>query len=215
MIKGIIFDLDGTILNTLRDLHEAVNHSLNKYGYKLKELEDTKNNIGNGIRNLIIRSADNKLDDIDLIFNEFNQYYKVHYNDYTNEYDGITDLLVYLKNKGLKLVCCTNKINYAANGLIEAHFPNLFDLVVSDGMGITKKPDRAMIDYILNKLDLNNDEVIYIGDSDVDVKTINNSNIEGIIVSYGFRDKSILSNLYNNIIDSPKELKEYLIKRLK
>lgn len=215
MVKGIIFDLDGTILNTLRDLHEAVNHSLKKYGYKLKELEDTKNNIGNGIRNLIIRSADNKLDDIDLLYTGFNQYYKIHYNDYTKEYDGITDLLIYLKNKGLKLVCCTNKINYAANGLIDVHFPNLFDLVVSDGMGINKKPDTAMIDYILNKLDLNKDEIIYIGDSDVDIKTINNSNIEGIIVSYGFRDKSILSNLYNNIIDSPKELKEYLIERLK
>lgn len=212
MLKCVIFDLDGTLLNTIYDLNEALNHVFAEYNLSKKSVEETTRNIGNGIRNLIIRSMGSE-NNIDEIFKKFMDYYNSHVDVYTKPYDGINDLLLYLKNKDIKLAVISNKNIVPLTTLINNHFPNMFDIVLGDGMGYKRKPDSEIINECLNKLNIKKEEVVYIGDSDIDILTTNNSNILGIFVSYGYRDKKILEENGAKIIcDSVLELKEYLAK---
>ena len=136
----VCFDLDGTLLYTLEDLHNALNHSLKKYGYKEVSLDETRLNVGNGIRNLIIDSAKSS-DNIDLMFSEFKKYYEVHCTDNTLPYIGMVKLVSDLKNMGYKIACVSNKHYVTLNKLINYYFPNMFDIVLGDGMGYERKPN--------------------------------------------------------------------------
>jgi phosphoglycolate phosphatase len=201
----VCFDLDGTLLYTLEDLHNALNHSLKKYGYKEVSLDETRLNVGNGIRNLIIDSAKSS-DNIDLMFSEFKKYYEVHCTDNTLPYIGMVKLVSDLKNMGYKISCVSNKHYVTLNKLINYYFPNMFDIVLGDGMGYERKPNPNIIYTCAKKLDEDLSNFIYIGDSDIDAKTIINANIKGILVSYGYRDKSILKEFMLPIADNVYEL---------
>ena len=212
MNKLIIFDLDGTILDTILDLNMALNYVFTEYNLPKISVDDTRLNLGNGIKRLII---DSKGDDenIDILYKRFMEYYNENYNVYTKPYEGIIDLLYILKNKGYKLAVISNKNIVPLKKLVDYHFKNIFDIVLGDGMGFNRKPDPEIINYCINRMDSNIENTIYIGDSDIDIKTVDNSGVTGLFVSYGYRRKEILEkNGAKLIFDNVLDLKDYLNK---
>ncbi len=209
MKKMIIFDLDGTLLNTLEDLKETLNHTLKTFDLPLVTLEQTNNFIGRGIKNLILRASNND-SRIEDMYNEFMAYYDKNYKVHTKPYDGINEVIDELKTK-YKLGVISNKNGRISKLLIDYFFPNSFEFVIGDKMGFSKKPDPSSIFYIMNKYNLNKEDFIYIGDSEVDIKTIKEANINGIIVSYGFRKKELLQTMWDNtIVDKPIDILKHI-----
>lgn len=210
MVDTVIFDLDGTLLDTLEDLTYALNYSLDLYGYNHANIFDTRRFIGNGIRKLIeCASNDSDNNHLDIMFNRFKEYYTPHCNDYTKPYAGIIEVLEYLKSKNIKLGVVSNKAKYALEILVNAHFPNTFSVIIGDGEGLKRKPNPEPILKAIELLGSKPQNAIYVGDSDVDIKTINNAGCNGIIVSFGYRDKELLiENNAMNLCDSVDELKE-------
>lgn len=210
--KLIIFDLDGTILDTILDLNMALNHVFTEYNLPKISVDDTRLNLGNGIRRLIIDSKGND-ENIDILYKRFMEYYNENYNVYTKPYEGIIDLLYILKNKGYKLAVISNKNIVPLKKLVDYHFKDIFDIVLGDGMGFNRKPDPEIINYCINRMDSNIENTIYIGDSDIDIKTVDNSGVNGLFVSYGYRRKEILEkNGAKLIFDDVLDLKDYLNK---
>lgn len=204
--KLVIFDLDGTLLNTINDLTNSINYSLNKYKYPLKTIKEIKSYLGNGIKKLVERSLPN-LDNFDNVYNTFLNHYQNNYNIETKPYENIKEVLNYLKNNNYKLAVISNKKNEITNKLINNHFPHIFDIILGEVENLKKKPNPDMVNYVLNELKINKEDTIYIGDSEVDMKVSLNSNIDYILVSYGYRDKEFLLNLNPlNIVDNPKDI---------
>ncbi len=210
MIKLIVFDLDGTLLDTIYDLHEAMNYVLKKYNYRLITLDMAKQNIGTGIRNFIKKSInDESNNNIDNMFNDFMDYYSKNYNNKTKLYDGIYDIVYSLKKDGYILGVISNKRYEILNNLVNDYFKDLFSFVIGDGSGFKKKPDNESISYIINRYNINKEELLYIGDSDTDIITINNSGCMGLIVSYGYRKyEELIKYNIKNISKNTIELKE-------
>lgn len=210
MIKLIVFDLDGTLLDTIYDLHEAMNYVLKKYNYRLITLDMAKQNIGTGIRNFIKKSInDESNNNMDNMFNDFMDYYSKNYNNKTKLYDGIYDILYNLKQDGYILGVISNKRYEILNNLVNDYFKDLFSFVIGDGSGFKKKPDNESILYIINRYNINKEELLYIGDSDTDIITINNSGCMGLIVSYGYRKyEELIKYNIKNISKNTIELKE-------
>ena len=206
MYNAILFDLDGTLLDTLEDLTDAMNYAKCIFGYKKNSIEDTRRYIGNGITNFIKRSINFENEHLEEIEKRFKEYYLKNCNNNTKPYDGIYEILDYLKSKGIRLGVVSNKAIYATEILINSHFPNYFDVIIGDGMGLPKKPKPDAINYACEKLNTSILNIIYIGDSDVDIETINNAGCKGIIVSYGFRDKEELLAKVDNVCQTTKEL---------
>lgn len=212
MQKLVIFDLDGTLLDTIADLNAALNHTLAEFNFTKISCEKTRELVGNGIRNLIIRASGTD-SNIDLMFKCFMDYYNKNVNVYTKPYNNIKDLIIKLKNIGFKLAVVSNKNIIPLKTLVDYHFNDLFDLVLGDGMGFKRKPDSEIINECMKRLDSDCKHTIYIGDSDVDVKTVNNTGCHGIFVSYGFRDKEKLIEAgAKTILDNVSDLSNYLLK---
>ncbi len=213
MIDAILFDLDGTILDTLEDLRDACNYAITKYGFNEVTKEDVRKNIGNGILMLIKRCVNFNLDNIDLMHQRFKEYYSKNCNVHTKPYNDIYILLDYIKSKKIKMGVVTNKAYYAAKELIDSHFDGYFDLVLGDQMniGLERKPNPNIIYYAMDKLNVNDkNKVLYIGDSDVDIDTVNNANILGAFVSYGYRDRELLLEKTNLVYDNVSQLLDYV-----
>lgn len=212
MQKLVIFDLDGTLLDTIADLNAALNHTLAEFNFTKISCEKTRELVGNGIRNLIIRASGTD-SNIDSMFKCFMDYYNKNVNVYTKPYNNIKELIIKLKNIGFKLAVVSNKNIIPLKTLVNYHFKDLFDLVLGDGMGYKRKPDSEIINECIKKLDSDLEHTIYIGDSDVDVKTVNNTGCHGIFVSYGFRDKEKLIEAgAKTILDNVSDLSNYLLK---
>lgn len=192
MIKTIIFDLDGTILDTLSDLTDSMNYVLKKYNKKTKTEEEIRSFLGDGMRILVERSLPNEDEQIiSKIFNEFKDYYLNHCNIKTKAYPGIANLLNSLKDD-YQLGVISNKRDDAVQALINSHFPNIFSFVLGQKDEMKKKPDKEMLEYALNILDTKSFEALYIGDSDVDLDFGFNAKVSVISVSYGFRSRDFL-----------------------
>lgn len=192
MIKTIIFDLDGTILDTLSDLTDSINYVLKKYNKKTKTEEEIRSFLGDGMRILVERSLPNEDEQvISKIFNEFKDYYLNHCNIKTKAYPGITNLLNSLKDN-YQLGVISNKRDDAVQALINSHFPNIFSFVLGQRDEMKKKPDKEMLEYALNILNTKSFEALYIGDSDVDLDFGFNAKVSVISVSYGFRSRDFL-----------------------
>ena len=215
--KLLIFDMDGTLFNTLQDLNNSVNFALEKYGYDLVTLAHTRRAIGNGVPTLIARSVPNGLDDVHYqeCLQTFKDYYRVHYAENTFPYEGIKDVLLELKSRGYLLACVTNKFEEGANKLIDFFLPNIFDSVHGECDEYRKKPYPDMVDVTLKELNVSKDEVVYIGDTEVDYQTAVNSEVDPIMVSYGYRDKAQIREITKDapIIDAPVELLKLFSKR--
>ena len=196
MYRIAIFDLDGTILYTLVDLKNSMNFTLKKFGFPERTLDEVRRFVGNGIRNLIIRAAPKGTDEktIDEMFEVFNEHYAVHCNDNTKSYDGIDELLKKLKEQKVKTAVVSNKADYAVQTLVKKYFDGLFDYAVGEKQGVRKKPCPDSVNEVLRVLDTPKEAAVYIGDSEVDVATAKNAQMDCIAVDWGFRDRDVLIN---------------------
>ena len=215
MNKMVIFDLDGTLLDTLDDLCNSVNYSLRTNNFPERSLAEVRTFVGNGIRLLIERSVPEgtSKDLIDKTFECFKTYYAVHCNDKTKTYPGVMDMLKELKKNGYKIAVLSNKAQYAVTKLCNIYFNNLLDDAVGARENVAKKPspDALYICAENNNINLNN--VIYVGDSDVDVATANNAGVRGIAVTWGFRSRELLIKCgAENLADNTDELLQILLK---
>lgn len=211
----VIFDLDGTLLDTLDDLCNSVNYSLRTNNFPERSLAEVRTFVGNGIRLLIERSVPEGTSKelIDKTFECFKTYYAVHCNDKTKTYPGVMDMLKELKKNGYKIAVLSNKAQYAVTKLCDIYFNNLLDDAVGARENVAKKPSHDAL-YICaenNNINLNN--VIYVGDSDVDVATANNAGVKGIAVTWGFRSRELLIKCgAENLADNTDELLQILLK---
>lgn len=192
--KLAIFDLDGTILNTLEDLADSTNYALLKNGLPGRTVEQVRFFVGNGIRKLMERAVQEGSDEalIQRVHEDFTAHYKVHCADKTKPYGGIVELLRALRAAGVKTAVVSNKADYGVQALCEDYFPGLFDFAVGERAGIRRKPNPDSVLEVLAKLSATREETIYIGDSDVDIETAKNAGIPCISVTWGFRDREFL-----------------------
>ena len=195
-MKTLIFDLDGTILDTLQDLKNAVNHGLNFYNLPEKDLEFVRKAIGNGTTVLIKRCTPSSLNDDERlkVFNVFKTYYLEHYADYTKPYPGIKELLEKLHDK-VRLAVVSNKDNDLTNKIIRKEFGNLFDIVQGSYLDHPKKPDPYLINKIIKENSINKEDCLYIGDTNVDKESATNAGLPYLLVSYGYRTKEELEKM--------------------
>ena len=212
-IEAVIFDLDGTLLNTLNDLADAVNWALEKYGQPKRTLEEVRAFVGNGLRNLMLQAVPGGEENpiFESLFEFFRDYYKAHCNVKTAPYDGIMELLNELKGRGVKMAIVSNKIDSGVKELNEIHFSDFVEVAIGEREGIGRKPSPDSVNEALRILNVDKEHAVYVGDSDVDIQTAKNAEIRCISVSWGFRDESFLMEHGAGImIDRPLELLEYL-----
>ena len=209
MKTAIILDLDGTILNTLDDLCDSVNAALEKNGFPLRTIDEVRNFVGNGAKNLIIRSlGDNaNVENIDKTLSDFKAHYETNKTNKTAPYDGMLEALDKLHASGCKLAIVSNKHDDAVQGLYKQFFSDTCDFALGNCDFLPKKPAPDMILYALEKIGKTAEDAVYIGDSEVDVTTAKNTNIPCISVSWGFRDRDVLKAAGAEIIvDTSDEL---------
>ena len=208
-----IFDLDGTLLNTLDDLADSVNHVMDEFGFPGRSLTEVRSFVGNGIKKLIERSApaDTSAEEIERMFEQFKVYYGAHCADKTKPYDGIMELLTDLKKQDVKLAVVSNKADYAVKALCEQYFPGFFNEAVGERVGIARKPAPDTVNEVLKILQIDKAQAVYIGDSEVDVQTAQNAGMDCIAVDWGFRDTEVLKEAgVETIVSTPKDLMMYL-----
>lgn len=216
MKKLLIFDLDGTLLDTLTDLQNSVNFAISKFGFPLKTREDVRKAIGNGVAKLIARSIPENeanphyFECLDI----FKKHYAEHYFENTFPYDGMVEVINKLKQMGYKTAVATNKIDRLGKELIEVHFPGGFDYVLGDIDGVPKKPAPDMINNILKHFGLNKENAMYIGDTNVDEETALNSELDYVLVTYGYRTEEEIKKtcLCRTLLGSPNEVLKYFEK---
>lgn len=206
-----IFDLDGTILNTLEDLADSTNYALKTYGYPERTMDEVRQFVGNGIRKLMERAVPEgtPVEEIDRVHETFTAHYKVHCADKTRPYDGIMELLQNLKKDGCKLAVVSNKADYGVQELCKQYFDGVFDFAVGEREGIRKKPAPDSVNEVLKTLGCSRDRAVYIGDSDVDIQTAANAQMDHIIVEWGFRDiPFLISKGAKVLVEKPEEILE-------
>ena len=207
----IVFDMDGTILDTLEDLKNSMNHTLKLHNMPERTLDEIRSFVGNGIRKLIERAVmpETSAEQIDVIHKDFMKHYEIHCADFTRPYDGINDLIKELRNRGYKTAVVSNKADGAVQDLCVQYFPGLFDLAIGERPEIAKKPAADMVNLALNKLNVSKEKAVYIGDSDVDVATARNSKLDMIAVDWGFRTREFLVEQgAETIVSKPEEILE-------
>ncbi len=190
----VIFDLDGTILDTLDDLADSTNMALQMNGLPMRTREEVRAFVGNGIQNLIERAVPLGVSTgvVQKVLKDFKVYYGEHCADKTKPYDGMIDLILQLRAQGFKTAVVSNKADFAVQELCEQYFPNMFDYVVGERVGVRKKPEPDSVNEVLHMLGIDRKCAVYVGDSEVDIATVQNAKMECIIVDWGFRDREYL-----------------------
>ncbi|MCR5823652.1 MAG: HAD family hydrolase [Lachnospiraceae bacterium] len=204
-----VFDMDGTILNTLDDMTVACNYTLGRMGMPLRTIDEIRMFVGNGIPKLVERIAPAGTDEETLkkMLDIFMPFYSAHSMDKTGPYAGIPELLKKLKDRGIKLACVSNKADAAMRKLCDGFFNGLFDDAEGERAGVNKKPAPDMVWAALEKMGAKKEDAVYIGDSNVDYETAVNSGLDCISVSWGFRSRKFLEDLGSKcIVDSPEEV---------
>ena len=205
-----IFDLDGTLLDTLQDLAAAVNFALRKNGMEEHSIDDIRRFVGNGVRKLIERAVPDgsKNPRIDEVFADFRSYYMQHSLDTTKPYDGITEILQELKMRGCKMAVVSNKMMAATQELVAHFFPEIEVAIgENEAEGIRKKPAPDMVFEALHRLGAEAESAVYIGDSDVDIQTAKNAGVPCISVLWGFRNREfLLEHGAQRFIEKPSEI---------
>lgn len=195
MVKQtVIFDLDGTILNTLDDLADAANYALQRCGFAPRTIDEIRRFVGNGIRLLIERSvpAGTAPGGVRQVYDIFNSYYKEHCADKTRPYAGIPEMLRMLRMSGCKTAVLSNKADYAVQTLCRRYFDGLLDAAAGERPGIAKKPAPDAVFMLMHELDAAPERTVYVGDSDVDIETAKNAGLPCISVDWGFRSREFL-----------------------
>lgn len=211
--KLLIFDLDGTILDTLEDLTDSVNYALTHNYFPSRTIEEVKAFVGNGIHKLIERAVPDSTQDekIEKVFADFKTFYAKHCADKTRPYLGINELFEELKERGCTIAVVSNKADFAVQDLCKQYFPNRIDIATGEKEGIKRKPSSDGIDLVLSKLNIRKENAIYIGDSEVDIQTAQNARLDMIAVAWGFREEVFLKeNGAKCIVHTPNEILEYI-----
>lgn len=209
-----IFDLDGTLLDTLDDLADSVNFALESKGYPQRSREEVRRFVGNGIRKLVERAVPAQTDcsDVDEVFACFVSRYKEHCADKTKPYDGVLELLRQLKEYGVKTAVVSNKADDAVKALCNQYFPGLLCEAIGERAGIARKPAPDTVQEVLRLLGTDKAQAVYIGDSEVDVETAKNADMDCIAVDWGFRDADVLRGAgAETMVSDIKQLKDVLL----
>ena len=215
--KAVIFDLDGTLLNTIDDLAAGVNHVLAEHGYPVHSVTQIQGMVGNGVARLMqlaVPEGTSKEEQSEML-SEFRAYYFSHSDVFTKPYDGIEELLAQLFTKGIKTAVTSNKFDAAVKKLCDKYFGSLVTLAIGESADTPKKPDPKMVEKALSLLGVHPDEAVYVGDSEVDILTAKNAGLECVSCTWGFRERAFLISEREKIlgkadlrmmIDSPSEL---------
>lgn len=189
-----LFDLDGTVLDTLDDLTAATNYALESEGLPTHTREAVCSFVGNGIKNLILRAVPSGTDDVTTtrVFDAFKQYYAAHCAVHTKPYEGIPAMLATLRAAGVRTALISNKADFAVQALARDYFGDLFDAALGEVPDLPRKPAPDMVYRVLQALGESTEHAVFIGDSDVDVLTAGNAGLPVIAVTWGFRDEAEL-----------------------
>lgn len=212
MKKLVIFDLDGTLLYTLEDLHASTNFALEGEGLPGRSLDEVRRFVGNGIRKLIERAVPTETSPevTDRVFAAFVRHYEANCMNLTRPYPGIPELLMRLKEHGARLGVVSNKADEPVRALIAHYFPDTFDSVVGERENVRKKPAPDSVLETVRSLGCTVGDAVYIGDSDVDGQTAANAGCDCVLVSWGFRGRQTLEPFGCPIAGSAQELFEIL-----
>lgn len=209
----VIFDLDGTLLNTLEDLADSTNYAMRAFGLKERSINEVRNFVGNGVDVLIERAVEGaipkeqELECLDV----FKQHYSKNMDNKTKPYDGIMDVIKELLKRGYHIAIVSNKFDAAVKGLNVDYFEGLFPVAIGASDTVAKKPAPDSVIKALQELHSDKERAVYVGDSDVDIMTARNSGLPCISVTWGFRDEELQRSMGTDyIIHKPEELLDVL-----
>ena len=214
--QAAIFDMDGTLIDSLADLTDNVNETMIHYGFPQHNIEEYRYFVGNGARKLIKRSVpeDRAADEdfISEVLEYYNKCYDKHLTNKTKPYDGIIEMLQKFQTLNIPLGVCTNKQQFAADEIVSAMFPaNIFGAVVGDSKGLPRKPDPTKVLKIADQFKIKPDRIAYFGDSSVDMETAHNAGFLSVGVTWGFRPKSeLIEHGAEILIDHPSEIWQHV-----
>lgn len=209
----VIFDLDGTLLDTLDDLTDSVNYAMSAMGWPLRDKKDVRLYLGNGIKRLMELCAPEGItsEDFDKAFSIFREYYDLHNQDKTAPYDGVVELMAQLKSKGVKMAIVSNKVHEAVLALRDQFFPYV-EVAIGDDLKMARKPAPDSCNRAMELLGSTKGESVYVGDSEVDLLTAKNAGLDCITVLWGFRDKEYLvENGATVLVELPHEIEKEVL----
>ena len=211
----IIFDLDGTLLDSLADLADSVNYVLTQKGYPTRSYEEIKSFVGNGVRDLIALSLPSAADsnEIKKCLELFKKYYSQNISMKSRPYEGIYPLLQELKDRKIKMAIVSNKLDPDVQVLLEEFFKDYMEVAIGDRPDLNKKPAPDSIYEVLKALDSKSENTLYVGDTEVDIQTAKNAGLTSISVAWGFRpENDLLANGAEHLIHHPQEILDFLQK---
>ena len=214
MYKAVIFDLDGTLLDTLQDLYNSVNYALKAHQMPERTLDEVRSFVGDGVKKLIERAVrpETTEERAAEVLLSFKEHYALHSRDNTAPYEGVTELLERLADKGIKLAVVSNKLDSATKLLSREYFG--IATAIGDCEGRAKKPAPDSVFEALKQLGVGNKEAVYVGDSEVDIATAQNSGLDCISVTWGFREKEYLKECGAAVFaDNTQELEELIVSK--
>lgn len=197
MRKAVIFDMDGTLLDTLEDLYRSANAALCRYGFAERTFEEIRQFVGNGAVNLMRKAVpDGEMNPHfeDCLWS-FREHYGAHLNDHTRPYDGIPELLRKLSEEGVLMAIVSNKPDFAVRALNEKYFGGLIQTAIGESEGVRRKPAPDTVEQAAKELGVRMEDCIYVGDSEVDLLTAENCQIPCVSVTWGFRSRELLREL--------------------
>ncbi|RHK02327.1 HAD-IIIA family hydrolase [Acidaminococcus sp. AM05-11] len=206
--QAVIFDLDGTLLNTLTDLWQAVHYITEKYGYPERSPREVRAALGNGLEQLLRLSLPELTEPrFQALLGEFREYYVAHCNEATAPYPGILELLGELKQRGLALAIVSNKAQPAVTALCQQYFSAYIQTAIGESRQVKRKPAPDTVLLALRQLGVQRQQAVYVGDSEVDSQTARNAGLDCFLVSWGFRDRQELEKLpRTRLVDRPEEI---------
>ena len=217
-MKAVIFDLDGTLLNTLQDLCNSTNAALAQYGYPARSIDEVRSFVGNGVKLLILRALriekPEDCPDFDDVFAAFRAHYGVHSNDRTCAYPGVMELLKKLKSANAPMAIVSNKLDPAVKQLNEIYFQEYISVAIgeNEAAGVRKKPAPDTVYAALRELGVSAEQAVYVGDSEVDIATAKNAGIPCISVTWGFRDREcLIAHGAEIFCDTPEQVWDVLV----
>lgn len=215
MKKLVVFDLDGTLVDSIFDLGNAVNFALKEYNLPLHPMSDYYTFVGNGMEDLVRRSMNEKGTDDELykkVRKVFDEHYNAHSNDNTIAYKGVSELLSALRSKSVKTAVLTNKGHQYVGAILDRCFPeHKFDIYYGQRDGIARKPHPQSFELLLEELGVSKEDCLYIGDSEVDVKTAKNAGVDLVAVTWGYRSADVIRDAGAEIlVNSPEEILSYV-----